>query len=861
MAGPISISILTNERDALAGIEKVTSRSQRMGQMVAKAGRVAAAGVGLLVVAGAKAASAAADDAQSQTVLANSLHRATGATRAHVNAVEEYIDKTARATGVADDQLRPAFAALARSTGSVEKSQKGLNLALDISAATGKDVGAVSNALAKGYGGTTTALGKLVPGLDKAILKSGDMNKISAELARMTGGTAAKAAATEAGQRARANVAMDEAVETIGARLLPVYAKAAQAGAQAANWLAANESTAFKLAVAIGALAAVVLVVNGVMKVCAAVTAVYHGVLAVASGATKAAAAAQWVLNAALTANPVGLVVVAIAALVAGLVIAYKRSDTFRGVVDRLFGGLRRVTSVLMANKQAFLVLLGPVGLAAAALITAYRRSETFRNGVNAAVGGIKAFGSAVAGGAQRVADFASRVGSRIGSVVSTVTGLPGRVKNALTSAPSLLVQSGVDMIAGLLAGIRDKAGEIASTIQSYVIDKIPGPIRKALGIASPSKVLRKIGHQIMDGLRIGVTDGSGRLAATMDRTAALIEKALDTRFDGKKLAARTRAVMKSLADETAALTKNAKAQDTLQAGNYIATLAKDSKVRAAMARLEVRNLDEVKAKLAELRKAAADYATGVRDSFVSFGSVTSLGEGTGYADANGLLANLRAKVEQAKQYAAMVEQLKKAGLNAEALQQLVSAGVEGGYGTAQTLLSGGGEVIQEVNVLQGQLATAGQGLGNVVADKMYGAGIQATQGLVKGLEAEAKKLDKAAVRLANVLVKAVKKALGIKSPSRVFASLGTQTIAGLNLGIDDTYVRRIGTRAATALQQGFGTPALDAYAKATGSAAATGAVLEVRLTADQTSDLQMGKTLMGKIDVARGSGVKWAAV
>jgi len=52
------------------------------------------------------------------------------------------------------------------------------------------------------------------------------------------------------------------------------------------------------------------------------------------SAATKAWAAAQWVLNAALSANPFGLVVIAVAALVAGIIIAYKKSETFREIVQ-----------------------------------------------------------------------------------------------------------------------------------------------------------------------------------------------------------------------------------------------------------------------------------------------------------------------------------------------------------------------------------------------------------------------------------------------------------------------------------------------------------------------------------------------
>jgi hypothetical protein len=62
----------------------------------------------------------------------------------------------------------------------------------------------------------------------------------------------------------------------------------------------------------------------------------------VAAGATKAWAAGQWLLNAALTANPIGLIVVAVAALVAGLIIAYKKSETFRNIVQ---GALKAVGS------------------------------------------------------------------------------------------------------------------------------------------------------------------------------------------------------------------------------------------------------------------------------------------------------------------------------------------------------------------------------------------------------------------------------------------------------------------------------------------------------------------------------------
>lgn len=68
-----------------------------------------------------------------------------------------------------------------------------------------------------------------------------------------------------------------------------------------------------------------------------AVTAAHRAAQLASSAASKTAAASQWLLNAAMSANPIGLAVVAIAALVAGLVIAYNKSETFRNIVNAAF--------------------------------------------------------------------------------------------------------------------------------------------------------------------------------------------------------------------------------------------------------------------------------------------------------------------------------------------------------------------------------------------------------------------------------------------------------------------------------------------------------------------------------------------
>jgi hypothetical protein len=134
--------------------------------------------------------------------------------------VEKFIGDLQRATGVLDDNLRPAFRTLLTATGDVKKSQDALALALDISAGTGRDLGQVAVALSRGFLGQTTALSRLGAGLDKATLKAGDMDVIIGELTDKFRGQALAAAEGYAGSIAKLTVASENAKEIIGKDLL-----------------------------------------------------------------------------------------------------------------------------------------------------------------------------------------------------------------------------------------------------------------------------------------------------------------------------------------------------------------------------------------------------------------------------------------------------------------------------------------------------------------------------------------------------------------------------------------------------------------------------------------------------------------
>ncbi len=200
-------------------IDSIGERAAEFGKKAALAFAAAGAAIGAFAVSAVKAA---AEDETAQRRLAETIEATTGATAKQIAGVEDYIKQTSIAVGVTDDNLRPAFTRLVRSTQDVEEAQKLLNLALDLSAATGKPLETISMALGRAYDGNTTALGRLGLGLDADIIKSKDFDAIFKELTGTFGNFAENESETTAKQLERVQIALDEAKESIGAALLPV---------------------------------------------------------------------------------------------------------------------------------------------------------------------------------------------------------------------------------------------------------------------------------------------------------------------------------------------------------------------------------------------------------------------------------------------------------------------------------------------------------------------------------------------------------------------------------------------------------------------------------------------------------------
>jgi len=224
MAKPITVTVAGNAGPLRKSLQGADSDLAKFGKAVgdnAKKLALGFAAIGAAAVAGLGAAvKAAAEDQKAQALLADQLRKTTDATSAQIRQMEEFVDITQRATGVADDELRPALATLTRATGDLTQAQELLRLGLDISAGSGKSLEGISLALAKATNGNLGAFTKLGIPLDENIIKTKDFAAAQEVLAKQFGGASAVAASTFSGQMSRLRIVIGEAVESIGYAIL-----------------------------------------------------------------------------------------------------------------------------------------------------------------------------------------------------------------------------------------------------------------------------------------------------------------------------------------------------------------------------------------------------------------------------------------------------------------------------------------------------------------------------------------------------------------------------------------------------------------------------------------------------------------
>jgi len=307
-------------KKAMKEFQRLEKTSEKVSFAMKKAFLPATAAVAGLAAAATVATKAAIDDQKQQDELARQLQITTGATQEQVAAVEDYIAKTETAAAVSDSELRPAFANLVRATGSVTEAQDLMNLALDVAAGTGRDLESVSEALQEAYQGEVGPLKELDRSLTDMIASGADADEVMGQLAETFGGAAARNTETVAGRFELMQIQIQNAQESIGLALLPILEKLLPILEDVATFVAENTDLFIAIGAAVATVAGIVIAYNTALKL-----------YAVAQGIATAATA---VFNAVLAANPIVLIVLAIAGLVATLIVLEKKFGVVTKVIE-----------------------------------------------------------------------------------------------------------------------------------------------------------------------------------------------------------------------------------------------------------------------------------------------------------------------------------------------------------------------------------------------------------------------------------------------------------------------------------------------------------------------------------------------
>jgi len=486
---------------AILQLKALETSSDRAGFIAGKAFLPAVAAMGALTAAAGYSIKAAVQDEAAQTQLAKALQNVTNASDAQIAAVEKQIKAMQMATGVADDELRPAYASILRGTNDIAEASKGLALAMDVSAGTGKNLGEVSDALAKAYGGNYKALKQLSPELFQMIKDGASLDKVMGALSSTFGGSAAAAANTAQGQFKRLNVALDEAKESIGFALLPAVLAILPYLTKFGDWAANHVGVLMAVGTAIAAISTALIGFKAAQIIANAVTVVTTA-LNWSLAASAAAANTAMTLGVGAAAIAAGLVVTAGAFLIYknATKSATQATTEFKDVAGPVLGPeLTNVTEKVKATGTAVDHMADKIKKASDALksymVTALKDAQ---DALAEAQGKFDDFAGSVSDGIKDAFSFKDAKDAGKDTGAGFLTGLRDQVKGITTYGKDVetLLKRGLsqDSLNAVLAAGGESGAAIAHELVMGAQDDITGPNGVNALVKSAQEVADRIG-------------------------------------------------------------------------------------------------------------------------------------------------------------------------------------------------------------------------------------------------------------------------------------------------------------------------------------------------------------------------------
>lgn len=527
MAGLIvRIAILANAAKAKLELQGVAGAAEKISGKFAKFRAPAAAALGAIALGSGKAISAASD-------LNETISKADTIFGSNAAAMQQWSDGAAKNLGISKSQALDAAAGFGDmfsqlglgGDAAADMSKEVVQLSADLGSFNNLETSDVADRMSAAFRGEYDSLQAVIPNINAARVeqealaathKKSAKDLTAAEKAQAVLAIVQKDGARAAGDFAKTQdgaanktkiaqaMAADLSAQ-FGQKLLPAYTQVLSAGVKVLEFLGQHQGAVTVAVAAIGLLSVTLLGLS-------AASAIYNGAMAAVKIATTIATAAQWLWNAALTANPIGIIVVGIALLVAGLIYAWKNSETFRNVVIGAFNAIKAVGAAVWN-------WLKSAASAVWSFVTTYVRTQV--RIILAVITGIKtvavAVWNAIRSAAARVwALITAAVRVQVAAVRAVINGVKAvaaAVWNYVRSKAVAAFSGVKSTVTGAINGAKSKIGEIR-TKASEVLSRI-----KAL--FSPSALYRA-GVQLIQGLADGV---AAKISAVIEKVRAAVAK------------------------------------------------------------------------------------------------------------------------------------------------------------------------------------------------------------------------------------------------------------------------------------------------------------------------------------------------
>lgn len=479
----ILISIGAQTASAVSSLDKVNSALGRQMSAVDKTkfamqklavpAAAAFAAIGAAAISSVKAAeeAAAANAKLSQVFESMGYAENAKAAQDYADALEGQIGVEAEVIKAAQTKLA-TFSDVAASAGLMARATRA---AADLSAAGFGEMSSVSNGLGKALQdpikgmGLLTKAGSLTKAEQEKIAaafkatgdKAAAQNSILAALETQVGGVAAASATTSE----KMTLAFDSISEAVGTALLPAFEMLMPLIQKFADWASAHPGVLLAIGGIIAGLAGTVLLANGAMAAWTAITLAGNMAVSIAIGVYSAFAAVV-----AFITSPIGLVVAAVALLIAGIVLLWKNWDTVSAALVTAWNWLKATAiSVFSAIRDWLAGLWGTVKAKVEEVWNSIKSwLSTTWNSIKSTA--ISAFDGLKTKLSEIWTTIKTTISDKVGDVVDLMKGLPGKVLSAVGNLGSLLYDKGRDLIQGFINGIKSLAGAAASAVADLVV-------------------------------------------------------------------------------------------------------------------------------------------------------------------------------------------------------------------------------------------------------------------------------------------------------------------------------------------------------------------------------------------------------